>query len=335
MQKYTIMILVIAVLFEASMCCGDWKMSIHKDGTVEEHAVADIDSMTFYNPPSMVLVPAGVFTMGDGISYCGVDEREVTLTNNYYLGQYEVTNQEYCDALQWAYDHDPPLVTVTSSFVSDNLDGSTAGLLEMSSSYCQISFGGDAFTVESGKENHPVVEVSWYGAAAYCDWLSMQAGYAPTYDHSDWSCNGGDPYGASGYRLPTDAEWEYATQYEGERSYPWGSEAPDCSRANYWPPSGQCVGSASAVGSYPPAPESLGIYDMAGNVWEWCNDWHTCDLGSDPVENPTGEGSGSDRVLRGGAWDYYGIASVRCSGRVNNYPPLTATYGFRCARTAE
>ena len=174
-----------------------------------------------------------------------------------------------------------------------------------------------------------MIEVSWYGAAAYCDWLSMQVPCARAYDHSDWSCNEGDPYGATGYRLPTDAEWEYAAQYDDERKYPWGDEVPDCSRANYR----DCVGWTSPVGGLPAAPTALGLYDMVGNVWEWCNNWHTCNLGTTPETDPGGPASSSYRVLRGGSWNYLAI-SLPCAGRYRGIPSITDhDGGFRCART--
>jgi formylglycine-generating enzyme required for sulfatase activity len=169
----------------------------------------------------------------------------------------------------------------------------------------------------------------------------MQQGLPRAYEHNgDWSCNGGDPYGASGYRLPTDAEWEYAAQYDDERIYPWGNEAPECSRANYtnWAPGPvHCVGWTSPVGSYPGVPSINGesLYDMAGNAWEWCNDWHVCDLGTSSETDPTGPGTGSYRVLRGGAWGHH-HRYMRCASRIYYDPsyPLSFT-GFRCVRSQQ
>jgi len=292
---------------------------------------SDYDPNIALRPPPVVSVPVGTFTMGDGAAFCGIDEREVTLTHPFDLGQYEVTNRQYRDALQWAYDEG--YVTATSLSVNDNLDGSTVRLVNVGSSYSRIKFNAGTFTVTPGKENHPVVVVTWYGAAAYCDWLSLQAGLARAYNHSTWSCNGGNPYTAAGYRLPTDAEWEYAAQYDDERIYPWGNEAPDCSRANYWGCLSGEYPRTAAVGSYPAAPASLGLYDMAGSVWEWCNDWWQCDLGTSPATDPTGPGTGSYRVLRGGSWggnDNY----LRCSARYDVSPSLAPSYvGFRVARS--
>jgi len=283
--------------------------------------------ITAFPLPDMVPVPAGTFTMGDGAAYCGIDVHEVTLTHAFTIGQYEVTNQEYRDALQWAYGHGH--VAATSASVETNLDGGGEELVDLDASDCEISFSNGIFTVDPGKEDHPVLEVSWYGAAAYCDWLNLQEGLPRAYNHFTWVCNGGDPYGAPGYRLPTDAEWEYAAQYNDGRTYPWGDESPHSGRANY----DNNVGSTAPVGSYPSAPASLGLYDMAGNVWEWCNDSHTCSLGTDPQTDPTGPGSGSYRVGRGGSY-LNDASTLRRAGRSYSEPWNSQGHlGFRCARS--
>lgn len=282
------------------------------------------------NPGEMALVPAGMFTMGDGVSYCGTQQHQVSLTHSFYLGACEVTNKEYRDALEWAYDHGH--ITADEDSVNDNLDGSVSMLTRMDLELCQITFNDGVFTVESGKDEYPVMMVSWYGAAAYCDWLSMSAGLIRTYDHSTWQCSGGSPYHASGYRLPTDAEWEYAARYDDGRIYPWGNDVPDCSRANCYSDT-YCVGSTSAVGSYPRAPASLGLHDVAGNVWEWCNDWWTCDLGRSPVTDPQGSSLGTTRVVRGGSWMDGGVQCA-CAFRGVEYRPsgTDGVIGFRIAR---
>ncbi|MCK4305036.1 MAG: SUMF1/EgtB/PvdO family nonheme iron enzyme [Candidatus Eisenbacteria sp.] len=301
--------------------------------------------------PGMVTVPAGIFIMGDGVAYCGQDEHEVTLTRDFYLSQNEVTNQEYREAVQWAYDHG--YVTATTSWVRDNLDGSTEQLLDLENDFCEIQFDGygvfylrespsyfaqSAYPGGYDPPDHPVKEVSWYGSVRYCDWLSLQEGLPRAYEQewnphcNEWVCNGGDPYGAEGYRLPTDAEWEYAAQFDDERIYPWGDEEPDCSRANFYH-TGFCVGWTSPVGSYPDAPEELGLSDMAGNVWEWCNDGWVCDLGTAPVIDPTGPGSGSYRLFRGGSWPD-DATYLRCAYRYPNAPFNSYEWvGFRAART--
>jgi formylglycine-generating enzyme required for sulfatase activity len=351
MTRRITVILSLALAFAATASQGEWRMKIHRGAAAEDYSVAGIDSLTFYETPAppMVTVPAGVFIMGDGTATCGVNQREVTLTRDFHLGQHEVTNEEYLEAVQWAYDHGYVRATATS--VQDNLDGSTRELLDLDNEYCEIQFDGagtfylrespstyaqGAYPEGYNPSDHPVKEVTWYGAVRYCDWLSLQTGLPRAYQHSgDWSCNAGDPYGAPGYRLPTDAEWEYAAQWDDERVYPWGSEDPDCSRANFYDNAIYCVGWTAPVGSYPDAPAALGLSDMAGNVWEWCNDWHQCSLGTSPASDPPGPASGSSRVLRGGSWDYYVDGFLRCADRYSHGAPSYASnrVGFRCARS--
>ncbi|MFC1572870.1 SUMF1/EgtB/PvdO family nonheme iron enzyme [Candidatus Eisenbacteria bacterium] len=334
-----------------------WKMRVHRGGGTDEYLVTEVDSVTFsaivdtFAAPPMDTVPAGVFVMGDGEAACGNQEHEVTLTRDFYLGQYEVTNHEYLEALQWAFEHG--YVTVDTNSVKDNLDGAHEVLLYlgMHPSYledAEIQFDGvgsfhlqealsahDVYPDGYDPADHPVKNLTWYGAARYCDWLSLQAGLPRAYEHSgDWSCNEGDPYGAEGYRLPTDAEWEYATQYEGERAWPWGNQGPDCSRANYGYQ--YCVGWTSPVGSYPDAPEYLGISDMAGNAEEFCNDWYVCSLGTTAVADPTGPSSGHSRVVHGGGWRASGGLLLRCASRWPESPDTgTNHYAIRLTRTAD
>jgi len=293
------------------------------DDTTRTVTVTDLPP----TPGEMVLVPAGNFNMGDGVAYCGVDQRQVSLGHSFYLGQCEVTNKEYRDQLQWAYDHG--YITATSASVNDNLDGSTVSLVNLESDTCQISFDGSDFVVDPGKDDYPVVSVSWYGAAAYCDWLSMNEGKTRAYNHSTWQCNGGNPYTADGYRLPTDAEWEYAARYNDGRIFPWGNDGLDCTRAN----TKDCIGSSVAVGSYPAGISALGLYDMTGNVWEWCNDWDVCDLGTEAAVDPVGPATANTRVVHSGSWRHTDPYS-RCAGRIG-YPP-SGSYGyggFRFARS--
>ncbi|MBD3423092.1 MAG: SUMF1/EgtB/PvdO family nonheme iron enzyme [Candidatus Latescibacteria bacterium] len=284
-----------------------------------------------------VLIPADTFTMGSPGDEWGRSSDEtlhlVTLTHDFYLSETEVTNQQYADMAQWAYDNG--YCTANSSTLQDDMDGSTQELLDLDDSNCEISFSGGTFTVDSGKENHPVIEVSWYGAVSYCDWLSMQAGLTREYDHGSWECNGHDPYNAGGYRLPTEAEWEYACRAGTQTPFNTGNCLDADTEANYngsFPytgcPSGPFEFWTVPVANYPD--NGFELYDMHGNVWEWCNDWFASCSGD--KTDPVGPSTGASRVLRGGSW--FGDALFCRSAYRSWGNPADTSYdfGFRVCR---
>lgn len=168
----------------------------------------------------------------------------------------------------------------------------------------RIKRSGGKLSIESGYGKHPVVGVTWYGAVAYARWV--------------------------GKRLPTEAEWEIAARGEVENAlYPTGEDI-EKTQANFF------SSDTIAVMSY--APNGYGLYDMAGNVYEWCHDWYGYNYYETSVQEPdapAGPWQGVYRVLRGGCWKSL-KEDLRCSRRHRNNPgTVNSTYGFRCAADVE
>jgi formylglycine-generating enzyme required for sulfatase activity len=272
----------------------------------------------------MVLIPGGSFQMGN--PFGDGNENEVPVHQVYvdafYMDAYELTNVQY-KAFVEATGHIPPVR-------GDRWYRSVP----------------ESYFAESPA--YPVAAVTWLDAIQYCNWRSRQEGLEICYDEDTW---GECDFSKEGYRLPTEAEWEYAARggLEGKR-YPWGDEDP-FGRANY--------GGLDNSGEYHPemlpfsyetswrgptpvgtyAPNGYGLYDMVGNVGEWCHDWYDEEYyRQSPDVNPTGpatySGSASaDRVHRGGNW-WWG--AFGCSGRSHaDLRAHSAFRGFRCVRRAE
>ncbi|MBN2183766.1 MAG: formylglycine-generating enzyme family protein [Candidatus Krumholzibacteriota bacterium] len=289
-------------------------------------------------PEGFVAISEGSFTMGspedEPDRVYDETQHTVVLTKRFFISTNEITNQQYAELAQWAYGND--YCNANAISLRDFLDGSTEKLMEFDDEDCEISFNDGIFTVESGKEDHPVKEVTWYGAVAYCDWLSLREEFTRAYDHVTWQCNGNDPYEASGYRLPTEAEWEYACRAGTLTPFNTGNCLEAGTEANYngnFPYSDCSLGSfanwSMPVGSYPA--NSFDLRDLHGNILEWCNDWFGIYEGNET--DPVGAVSGTLRVLRGGDW-HTGALNCR-SAKSGRYSPLESGsfVGFRPVRS--
>jgi formylglycine-generating enzyme required for sulfatase activity len=179
---------------------------------------------------------------------------------------------------------------------------------------CKSPVRADSFTQSSYYGNpryndFPVVYVDWDMAKAYCEWRSAD--------------------------LPTEAQWEKAARASDEPIYPWGNEL-DCNKANYTNGSRVCIGGTTKVGSYESGKSPYGVYDMAGNVWEWVADWYSESYYGTSISssNPSGPDFGRARVARGGSWTR-SMGEIRGANRIN-YAPTYFNFdlGFRCASPA-
>ena len=283
--------------------------------TLLETPPPDVQLGDTWNRPDdgmvMVYVPVGTFQMGAGIighteaSPDEFPEHPVKL-DSFWIDKYEVNNKQYAE------------------FLSQRGNQLEAGVtwLEIDSEFCLIEPHIDVFWPKVGYANHPVIDVSWYGAQAYCKWV--------------------------GGRLPTEAEWEYAASGPENWVYPWGNEY-DCTRGNFhdWTEEGStpdflvpglrgCDGFAftSPIDAFPSGASWVGVLDMAGNVWNWVADWGISFYPSGLQVNPSGPESGSEKVVRGGSWNNH-HTGVRTTNR-GAYRPINRSYyiGFRCAYDA-
>jgi formylglycine-generating enzyme required for sulfatase activity len=224
---------------------------------------------------SMVLIPAGEFTMGS----VGGDPDEQPVHKVYagafFMDKYQVTVSQYARFLEATHHDSPPEWTIMN---------------------------------KPANQNRPIANVDWAEADAYCKW--------------------------AGKRLPTEAEWEKAARGTDGRTYPWGNEPPTRFHAN----AGKEVwGNHSAlvpVGTLEEGKSPYGVYDMAGNVWEWVSDWYDQEYyQTSPPQNPSGPRKGSHKVVRGGSWGSGGILDLRSADRETHLPSFRGFgTGFRCAR---
>lgn len=304
--------------------------------------------------PGYALIPAGTFEMGDHHGFVdpkhGGDEAPIhpVRLDAFYMGTHAVTTREYCEFLN---------STLAQQQIEVRKDG--VYLVGGNELFCEtreatsssrIGWDGKRFSVLDKRENHPIVCIRWHGAVVYCNWLGAQKRLPLCYDTRTWDCD----FNKSGFRLPTEAEWEYAGRgglHDPYRNFPWGDE-PDCAKANWpesknpfragpqpwttpvgffngtlhrkvdfgWPGREDTFQTSDGVNGY-------GLYDMAGNVWEFVNDWYERNYYAySPTNNPAGPDRGSImpdgksyRGMRGGNWYNGQHGHSRVSNRNPSY----------------
>jgi formylglycine-generating enzyme required for sulfatase activity len=365
-QDYTVTVTVAAAAAEGPGFAG--ASTPGDTGTLTLGESGETLTMIYANDSSSISFPTRI-----------ADSGESTLTTRFWMAETEVTNAVMAEVLQWAYDNGRFSATVSDP---NGLDTNTAKhgtqqLLDLDDSHCRVDYdGAGSFSTESGYENNPVTNITWYGAVMFCNWLTeMRDGDTDNVVYV-WTDNGDGEGTASdgiwqddetdenttlnGYRLPSTDEWEYTARYRGSDTtntvsgysnpyftkgnsasgaYTYYNDESDVNPANGvvdnkdandqvavydkyydggWVSKGtsdeaevKSLGAGSA--------NALGLYDMSGNVWEWCF-----------------TESGSYRVSRGGSWG--GTADNLLVGDWGDYYFPYGEYcvqGFRLCRTAD
>jgi formylglycine-generating enzyme len=264
--------------------------------------------------PETVIIKGGIFQMGSNEGDSDEKPIHAVTVDSFGMGKYEVTNVQFC---QFLNEKGNQTVDGTDWI---KLDG------RWNEEKCRIVKNGDRYSVEPGFENYPVIFISWDAATAYCQWLSNKTGKT--------------------YRLPTEAEWEYAAGNGRKHTkYSWGNSGPTTSKGGNvadealkknFPKWAVFTGyndgyvMNAPVGSF--AGNDFGLFDMTGNIWEWCSDWDGPYKDGKQV-NPTGALTGTKRVIRGGGWLGSPEAS-RVADRYSDIPDHRGhSMGFRVATT--
>ncbi|MBT3515557.1 MAG: SUMF1/EgtB/PvdO family nonheme iron enzyme [Nitrospina sp.] len=242
----------------------------------------------------MVLIPEGIFTMGYNINnkneWGDTDEEPVhkVFLKSYYMDRYEVSASQFSKFLNNHPDKAPFYFQTGLGVTIEKVD--------------------NLFSPKIGLKNYVANRISWYGADAYCKWISK--------------------------RLPTEAEWEKASRGTDGRIFPWGNEFPTNERVTFRRKFNLLGFKAlEQVDSMPGGQSPYGVHHMAGNAWEWVSDWYK-DIyyEESPYNNPKGPESGITKVLRGGNW-YYKAYYMRTTYRFNEKPDVFKNWqGFRCAK---
>jgi len=245
--------------------------------TDAETVVVKLDHQLASNErASMVLIPAGQFTMGRDDAVPDEQPTHRVSLDAFYIDRYEVTVAQYAKFVE-SEDSEPPFLWQEAR--------------------------------RGPNDENPVLGVDWHEAAAYCRW--------------------------AGKRLPAEAEWEKAARGTDGRIYPWGNDPPTPAHANFGHETTKGYAALAKVGSFEKGKSPYGVYDLAGNVWEWVADrYDEHYYQRSPEQNPRGPTTGPLRALRGGAWNSAPTVLASTNRNANVPSARRSDVGFRCAQDA-
>jgi formylglycine-generating enzyme required for sulfatase activity len=271
--------------------------------------------------------PPAQFSMGQAGAANALPVHTVTLKRGYYLSITETTNFHAQNALNRGLRNGQIIIHNGNVYTADTSEIIVGIANPNWGTQDGLEISGDSVACKSGKANYPVICISWTGAALVCNFRSLAESLTACYNTADWSCN----FSANGYRLPTEAEWEFAGRGKAGRTYPWGEEVPQATFCYFGRPIDENV---IEVGGLYKSATPEGIHDMAGNAWEWCFDWYEAYTTAARTD-PAGPSTGSARARRGGS--YFDEAELlKAAARSNREQTVIAdNIGFRFARTAQ